>query len=103
MSEHNAEYFRQRGCAAVDSACGPFSTPKFPPQAVEPHGLEELLWPRNLFGDLASIDDLMVETGELFDRCRCRREHKQTLRDLLPISSEERKATSTHAEKEVKP
>jgi hypothetical protein len=36
-----------------------FSAPEFPRQATEPRCLEQLPWPRNLFGELASIAELM--------------------------------------------
>lgn len=81
MSEHNAGYFRPRDRADGDSASGPFSAPKFPRRAIEPSGLEQLPWSRNLFGDLASIEELLAETvrssarfdenpGDVF-RCGC--------------------------------
>src|SRR5258708_34851233 len=45
MSVYDAEYFRRHHQAQA--------TPKIPPQATEPRRLEQLPWPRNLFGELA--------------------------------------------------
>jgi hypothetical protein len=75
MSAHDAEYFRRRGRVQGIPARGPFSAPEFPRQATEPRRLEQLPWPRNLFGELASIAELMAESahaGENADgACSC--------------------------------
>jgi hypothetical protein len=62
MSTHDAEYFRPRPGAQRIPARQPFSAPKFPRQATEPRRLEQLPWPRNLFGELATIAELMAES-----------------------------------------
>ena len=62
MSTHDAEYFRQSLRAQGISTLEPFSAPEFPRKATEPRRLEQLPWPRNLFGELASIAELMAES-----------------------------------------
>jgi hypothetical protein len=62
MSTHDVEYFRRRRQAQGVPAREPFSAPKFLRQATEPRRLEQLPWPRNLFGELASIAELMAES-----------------------------------------
>ncbi len=62
MFTHDAEYFRKCRRAEGIQAREPFSAPKFPRQANEPRRLEQLAWPRNLYGDLASIAELMAES-----------------------------------------
>jgi hypothetical protein len=62
MSTHDVEYFQRRRQAQGVPAREPFSAPKFPRQATEPRCLERLPWPRNLFGELASIAELMAES-----------------------------------------
>jgi hypothetical protein len=63
MSAYVAEYFRPRrrpqGIPAWE--------PKFPRQSTEPRLLEQLPWPRNLFGELASIAELMAESENAAD------------------------------------
>jgi hypothetical protein len=91
MSTHDAEYFRQRRRAQGIPARDPFSAPSFQQRAAELQRMEQLPWPRNLFGELASIAELMAESphaGENADgacSCGCRKEHKhnvpQTLRN----------------------
>ena len=63
MSVHDVEYFRRRRPAQGIPAREPFSAPKFSPQATEPRRLEQLPWPRNLFGELASIAELTAESA----------------------------------------
>jgi hypothetical protein len=82
VSTHDAEYFLQTHRAQGIPARGPFSAPKFPQRATEPPRSEQLPWPRNLSGELASIAELMAEqahAGENADcACSsgCRKEHK---------------------------
>src|SRR5271165_418669 len=33
-------------------------------QTIEPHRLKQLPWPRNLFGELATIEELMAEAAQ---------------------------------------
>ena len=56
MSEHDAEYFRH--CPRAQGI-------------PEREGLEQLLWPRDLFGDYASIAELMAEAAELSGPGEC--------------------------------
>jgi hypothetical protein len=43
--------------------------PSLPRQATEPRRLRRLPWPRNLFGELATIEELMAEDAKQTDRC----------------------------------
>jgi hypothetical protein len=89
MSTHDAEYFRQRRRAQGIPVRDPFSAPRFLQRATELPRLEQLPWPRNLFGEPASIAELMVESahgGEGADgacSCSCRKEHKQNVSQTL--------------------
>jgi hypothetical protein len=89
MSTHDAEYFRQRRRAEGIPARDPFSAPRLQQRAIELQCLEQLPWPRNLFGGLASIAELMAESahaGESADgacSCGCREEHKQNVSQTL--------------------
>jgi hypothetical protein len=89
MFTHNAEYFRQRRRAKGIAAREPFSAPRFQQRATELQRLEQLLWPRNLFGEPASIAELMAESthaGENADgpcSCGCRKQHKQNVSQTL--------------------
>jgi hypothetical protein len=89
MTAHDAEYFRQRRRAQGIPERDPFSAPKFLKRAIELQRLEQLPWPRNLFGELASIAELMAESahaGENADgacSCGCRKEHKQNVSQTL--------------------
>jgi hypothetical protein len=89
MSTHDAEYFRQRRRAQGIPARDPFCAPNFLQQAIELQSREQLPWPRNLFGELASIAELMAESahaGEHSDNvcsCGCRAEHKHNVSQTL--------------------
>jgi hypothetical protein len=89
MSTHDAEYFRQHRLAQSIPARDPFSAPRFQQRATGLQRLEHLPWPRNLFGELASIAELMAESahaGENADgacSCGCRKEHKQNVSQTL--------------------
>jgi hypothetical protein len=89
MSTHDAEYFRQRRRAQGIPERDPFCVPEFLQRATELQRLEQLPWPRNLFGELASIAELMAESaraGENVDgpcSCGCRKEHKQNVSQTL--------------------
>jgi hypothetical protein len=60
MLTHSAEYFRQRRRAQGIPARDPFSAPKFLRLAVELQRLEQLTWPTNLFGQPATIAELIA-------------------------------------------
>jgi hypothetical protein len=89
MSTHDAEYFRQSHHAQGIPAPEPLSAPKFPQRATEPRRLEQLPWPRNLSGELASIAELMAESahaGEKADgacSCGCRKDHEHNVSHTL--------------------
>jgi hypothetical protein len=63
----------------------PFFAPRFQQRATELQRLDHLPWPRNLFGEPASIAELMAEAahdGENADdacSCGCRKEHKHNV------------------------
>jgi hypothetical protein len=59
---HHVEYFRLRRTDQDIPAREPFSAPEFPRPATEPRRLEQLPWPKNLFGELASIAELTAES-----------------------------------------
>jgi hypothetical protein len=88
MFTHDAEYFQSRG-AHGNPGREPFSTTEFPRQATEPRHLVQLLWPRDLLGELASIAKLMAESahaGENADGAYsggCRKEHKHNVSQML--------------------
>ena len=64
MSEHDAEYFRQRRRAQGIPEHEPFSATKYVKQGLGLRGPEQSPWPRNLFGDYASVAELMAEAAE---------------------------------------
>jgi hypothetical protein len=95
MSTHYPEYLRHRRRAQGIPARDPFTAPRFQQRATELPRLEQLPWPRNLFGEPASIAELMAEAAQLSAHasgnadgacsCGCHKEHKpnvsQTLRN----------------------
>jgi hypothetical protein len=89
MSMHDAEYFRQRRRAQGIPERDTFSAPRFQRRATELRHLEQLPWPRNQFGELASIAELMGDSahhGENADgacSCGCRKEHKENVSQTL--------------------
>jgi hypothetical protein len=89
MSMHDAEYFRQRRRAQGIPKRDTFSAPRFQRQATELQHLEQLPWPRNLFGELASIAELMAdlahhgENADVACSCGCRKEHKENVTQTL--------------------
>ncbi len=65
MSVHrHVEYFRLRRLAQDIPAREPFSTPEFLQPLTQAQRLEQLPWPRNLFGEFASIAELMAESDD---------------------------------------
>jgi hypothetical protein len=63
MSMHQAGYLRQSDQAQLIQAPEPFFTPDFPCRTAEPRRPEQLPWPRNLFGELVSIAELMAQSA----------------------------------------
>ena len=64
MSTHDAEYFRQSHRAQGIAVREPFFESEFPREATDPRRLDQLSWPRNLFGELATIAELMAESDD---------------------------------------
>ena len=91
MSTHDTEDLRQRRPAQGISQRDPSSAPNFLEPEIGLPRLEQLPWPRNLFGELASIAELMADyesapASEHTDNactCGCRAEHKQNVRQTL--------------------
>lgn len=92
MFQHDAEYFRRRRRAQRIPVREPFSAAKFIKRGLELKGLEQLPWPRNLFGEYASMAELMAEAAELSGPgecrddvcpCGCRREHKNNVSQTI--------------------
>ena len=67
-----------------------FSTPKLPHRSTEPRRLRQLPWPRNLFGELATIEELMAEAINPNDVCGCGRRgrHRHNVSQTLWDSSD---------------
>ena len=89
MSTHDAQYFRQRRRARGIQERNPFSAPRFLQRGTELQRLEQLPWPRNLFGEPASIAELMAESANANEEtdgacsCGCRKEHRQNVSQTL--------------------
>jgi hypothetical protein len=64
MYKDDAEYFSQRDCALRDSAREPFSAPKILQRASTLRRPEQMPWPRNQFGEPASIAELVVGAAQ---------------------------------------
>ena len=67
----------------------PFSARRFQQPATELQRLEQLPWPRNLFGEMASIAELMAEPAHVAENtdhicpCECRAEHQHNVSQTL--------------------
>ena len=89
MSIHDAEYFRRSSRAPGNPTRDPFCAPKFLQRATELQSLGQLPWPRNLFGELASIAELMAESSHASEHtddacsCGCRAEYRQNVSQTL--------------------
>lgn len=89
MSTHDAEYFRRRRRSQGIPERDPFSAPRFQPLANELQRLEQLPWPRNLFGEPDTIRALMAECADVAENpddacpCGCRQEHTQNVTQAL--------------------
>ena len=92
MAAHGAEYFRQRRRQQGILPRDPLLAPRFHKHGAELRRLEQLPWPRNLFGENATIAELMA-AAELIEQgpqipdelcpCGCRREHKHRVSQTL--------------------
>jgi hypothetical protein len=93
MFIRDAAYFRQRRRDQGIPARDPFAAPRFQRRATELQRLEQLPWPRNLFGEPASIAELMAEAAQLSAEaggnadgacsCGCRKEHQHNVSQTL--------------------
>ncbi len=89
MPTHDAEYFRQRRWAQGVPERDPFYAQKFLQRATELRSLEQLPWPRNMFGEPASIAELMAESAHASEHtenacpCGCPAEHKRSVYQTL--------------------
>lgn len=89
MSTHDAEYFRQRRRSRGIPERYPFSARRFQQRANELQRLEQLPWPKNLFGEPAAIGALVAESADAAENpdeacsCGCRHEHKQNVTQTL--------------------
>jgi hypothetical protein len=63
MFTSDAAYFRKRRQAEDIPERDSFCAPKFLQQVSELQGPKQLPWPMNLFGELASIAELMAESA----------------------------------------
>jgi hypothetical protein len=89
MSTQDTNFFRQHHQDLGIPACDPFSAPRFQQRATEPQRREQPPWPRNLFGDLASIAELMAESAHVGENadgassCGRRKEQKHNVPQKL--------------------
>ena len=85
MSTHDAGYFRQRRRSQGISEREPFSAQRFQQRATELQRLEQLPWPKNLFGEPATIRTLVEDLADAAENtdeacwCGCGQEHKQNV------------------------
>jgi hypothetical protein len=68
MSTHDAEYFRQRRRAQGIRKREPFSARGFMQRAIELRRLEQQPWPKNLFGEPASIATILAVAAQLSEQ-----------------------------------
>jgi hypothetical protein len=82
MSWYHNEYLTE---TLHDQRAGPVSAPELPRQAIEAHRSQQLPWPRNLFGELASIEELLSEAASPNDTwaCGCRGRHRHNVSQTL--------------------
>jgi hypothetical protein len=92
MLAHDAEYFRQRRRPQRVLSHDPLSAPRCLKHGAGLRRLEQLPWPRNLFGENATIAELMTEAAlieqgaQISDElcpCGCRREHQHRVSQTL--------------------
>jgi hypothetical protein len=88
MAAHDTVFFRQRRRQQGILPRDPLSAPRFLKHGAELRRLEQLPWPPNLFGETATIAELMAEAAlieqgaQISDKLclrGCRREHKHTV------------------------
>ena len=89
MYTHDAEYFRQRRRSQRIPERDPLSAQRFQQRAIELQRLEQLPWPRDLFGEPATIRALIAEVADAAENpddacsCGCGQEHKQNVTQTL--------------------
>ena len=90
MSTHDAEYFRQRRRAIGIPERDQFSDAKFVRQGIELQRLEQLPWPRDLFGEYATVAELVAEASQQSDEnidnacsCGCQRRHNHNVSQVV--------------------
>jgi hypothetical protein len=71
MSSHDAKYFSQRIRAQGTPQCDALTGRRSVKQGIKLQRLEQLPWPRNLYGECATIAELLAEnsrpSGQLGD------------------------------------
>jgi len=65
MSRHDADLLIERGRVQGIHQREQFAASRNPQRAIELHRLEQLRWPRNLFGEPASIAELLADMAPL--------------------------------------
>jgi len=92
MATHDAEYFRQRRRQQGILPRDRLSAPRFLKHGAELRRLEQLPWPRNLFGENATIAELMAEAAQIEQArqisdeicpCGCHKEHTHRISQIL--------------------
>ena len=68
MSKVDRSYLRQHRLVQDDPAGDLFSVSESAARATERSRLEQLPWPRNLFGEPASIAELLAEPAQLSEQ-----------------------------------
>jgi hypothetical protein len=61
MSSYDPKYFSQHMRAQGTPQCDALTSSRFVNPGIEPQRLEQLPWPRNLFGECATIAELLAE------------------------------------------
>jgi hypothetical protein len=98
MSDHDAEHSRQRRPAHAILERDLFTAPKLRERPIESRQFEQLPWPKNIFGNEATIAELMAELQQPLQNgranldnpnldnlcgCGCGRQHKCNLMQTI--------------------
>lgn len=93
MATHDAEYFRQRRRVRGIRAREPFSAQGFMQRAIGLRRLEQQPWPKNLFGEPASLETMLAVATQLSEKadenpdnvcpCGCGRAHNKNVAQTL--------------------
>jgi hypothetical protein len=90
MYMHDAKFVSQRQKAHGVAPHEPSCAPPPPPHGGGLQRLKSLPWPRNLFGEHATLAELLALRAEVHPKsnlscaCGCGREHRQRLSRILP-------------------